>query len=116
MLFSFDEPQVPTVEADDVHHAIETNETCVILDVRTPGEYSRGKLPNSINLPLEKVQSQIKFILPETKQKIYVYCLSGSRSSVAVDIMKKLGYTNTYHMSHGLLAWRAKHFLVVSPS
>jgi rhodanese-related sulfurtransferase len=113
MIFGFHEPDVPTKDVEDVKHAIDTKEKCVILDVRTAGEYSRGKIQGSINLSVEEIESKVKSRLPDTKQKIYVYCLSGARSTVAVEIMRKLGYTNTFHMSHGLLAWRVKYFPVV---
>jgi rhodanese-related sulfurtransferase len=113
MIFGFHEPSVPAVEAEAVKHAIDTKEPCVILDVRTPGEFSRGKVQGSMNLPVEQVESEVKTRLPDTKQKIYVYCLSGARSSVAVEAMVKLGYTNVFNMSHGLLGWRAKYFPVV---
>lgn len=112
MLFGFHEPEVPTVEAEDVKQAIDTNEKCVILDVRTIGEFSRGKLKGSINCSVEDISQSVETLIPDKKQKIYVYCLSGARSSVAVEAMIRLGYTNVFHMNHGLLAWRAKYFPV----
>ncbi len=112
MLFGFNEPEVPTVEAEDVKHAMDTKEACVILDVRTSGEFSRGKLEGSINCSVEDVSRSVEALIPKKQDKIYVYCLSGARSSVAVSMMQKLGYTNVFHMNHGLLAWRAKYFPV----
>jgi rhodanese-related sulfurtransferase len=113
MLFGFNEPTVPTVEAEEVKKAIDAKESCIIVDVRTPGEYLRGKLQGSVNLPVELVETKAKTLFPDVKQKIYVYCLSGARSSVAVDSMRTLGYSNVFSMSHGLLAWRVKYFPVV---
>ena len=112
MIFGFHEPEVPTVEAEIVKQAIEKTEACVILDVRTTGEFSRGKLQGSINCSVEQIGQSVESLIPNKKQKIYVYCLSGARSSVAVETMLQLGYTNVFHMNHGLLAWRAKYFPV----
>lgn len=112
MIFGFHEPEVPTVEAEIVKQAIDTKEACVILDVRTAGEFSRGKLQGSINCSVEQIGQSVESLIPNKKQKIYVYCLSGARSSVAVETMLQLGYTNVFHMNHGLLAWRAKYFPV----
>jgi phage shock protein E len=83
---------------------------CILLDVRTEGEYSRGKISGSINLPVDKVDCDILKVIPDKSSKIYVYCLSGSRSAHAVDVMVKLGYTDSYSMEHGLLVWRVKYF------
>lgn len=113
MFFGFNEPTVPTIEAEDVKGAMDTNEKCVILDVRTSGEFSRGKLKGSVNIAVDEIHNRVQSELPDKKQKIYVYCLSGARSSVAVETMLKLGYTNVVHMNHGLLGWRAKYFPVV---
>lgn len=108
MLFGFFEPDVPGVSAEDVWNAIQKHENVKILDVRTPEEYSRNRIKGSIHLPIDQVGNKITSIIPDKKQKIYVYCLSGARSTVAVDTMIKLGYTNVYSVKSGLLAWRVK--------
>ena len=94
----------------DVKKAIDSKEQFILLDVRTPGEYARGKIAGCINLPVDTVEANIQAVVPDKAQKIYVYCLSGSRSVLAVDIMVKLGYSNVFDMKQGILAWRAKYF------
>lgn len=103
---------VPTVTAQDVKNAIDTKEPCIVLDVRTPGEHTRAKIAGSINVPVDTIEESIEKTIPDKTQKIYVYCLSGSRSVYAVDVMIKLGYTNVFDMSHGMLAWRVFRFPV----
>lgn len=110
----FSEPKVPQVSAEDVKKAIDRKENYILLDVRTPEEYARGKIAGSINLPVDKVDCDIPKVVPDKSAKVYVYCLSGSRSIHAVDIMVKLGYTNVFDMEYGLLGWRVKYFPVVS--
>lgn len=86
----------------------------VILDVRTPEEYLRGHIKNSINLPLNDLSSKIKDVIKDPDQKIYVYCLSGSRSDNAVEAMQEeLGFKNAYSLKQGLLAWRANKYPLV---
>jgi phage shock protein E len=106
-------PLVNQISAQDVKKAMDNKKAIVVLDVRTPGEYSRGKLEGSINLPLNEVQNKITSILPDKNSTVYVYCLSGSRSVYAVDIMVKLGYKNVFNMTSGLLAWRIEKYPVV---
>jgi rhodanese-related sulfurtransferase len=102
------EPNVPQITVEGVRASIDAHEDIILLDVRTTGEYSRGKLTGSVNLPLDEVSDKIESVIPDKKAKIIVYCLSGSRSIHAVDAMAKLGYTNVFNMTGGLLAWRAK--------
>ncbi len=110
----FAEPTVPHVSADEVKKALDSGEQAVVLDVRTAGEYMRAHIEGSINVSLDMVECDIRKKIPDVSTKIYVYCLSGSRSAHAVDRMIMLGYTNVYDMQYGLLGWRAKYFPLVS--
>jgi phage shock protein E len=103
---------VPQVTCEDVKRAIDQKENFILLDVRTEGEFGRGRIAGSINLPVDKVESDIASIIPDKSVNIYVYCLSGNRSARAVDVMVKLGYTRVSNIEHGLLGWRAKYFPV----
>jgi rhodanese-related sulfurtransferase len=107
------ESSVPSVTAGDVMKAMNAKETFTLLDVRTPEEYARAKIEGSINVPVDTVEDTIEKIIPDKTQKIFVYCLSGSRSVYAVAVMMKLGYTNIFDLSHGLMAWRVFRFPVV---
>ncbi len=95
------------IDVRDVYKKIQTGEKdFVLLDVRTPQEYSGQKIASSINLPVDQVSEAIEKIIPDKEKFVYVYCLSGSRSIEAVAIMKDLGYKNAYDMISGLMAWR----------
>lgn len=112
-MFDFSSPQVPQLDAKELKNAIDQNEDCVILDVRTPHEYEKGKIVNSINLPVDDVLEKVEKLIPDKDKKIYVYCLSGSRSVYAVEEMVRLGYKNVFDVSHGLLSWRINQFPIV---
>lgn len=63
-----------------------------LVDVRTPSEYASEHAPNTVNIPLDQVQSQIaKF---KGKKDIVVFCRSGMRSSQAKSILEKNGFKN----------------------
>lgn len=110
----FEEPEVPHVSVDDVQKAMSSNDVCIIVDVRTHGEYARAHIAGSIHLPLDTIHQDVRRLIPDTSTRVYVYCLSGSRSAYAVDMLMHLGYTNVYDVRHGLLGWRAKYFPLVS--
>ena len=111
-MFDFMLPKVPQVEVKDLNDAIKENKDISILDVRTGGEYSKENIQNSINLPVDQIAEKIEKIIPDKNKKIYVYCLSGSRSVFAVNTMVKLGYKNVFDVKSGLLAWRVNKFPV----
>ena len=63
-----------------------------LVDVRTPQEFSGHKIKGSVNIPLDKISSQIaKF---KNKNNIVVFCRSGNRSSQAKSILERNGITN----------------------
>lgn len=64
----------------------------VLLDVRTRQEYSEGRIPGSTNLPLQTL-SQIDTLVPDKDTALYVYCLSGARSSQAARMLRSMGYS-----------------------
>jgi phage shock protein E len=112
-MFDFGMPKVPSVEVKDLYQAILDKKDFILLDVRTPMEFANHKIAGAINLPLDQVPAKIEETLSNKEQLIYVYCLSGSRSIVAVNEMRKLGYKNVFDVSHGLMAWRVNKFPLV---
>lgn len=62
----------------------------VIVDVRNPGEFARGHVPGSINIPFGEIQNEIPKLKKEGKPVI-ACCLSGVRSGRAVGLLKNAG-------------------------
>jgi phage shock protein E len=61
-----------------------------IVDVRSPGEFGGRHVPGAINIPLGEVAQKINE-LKELPKPIIAYCRSGSRSGMAVAILKQNG-------------------------
>ncbi|SFU30631.1 Rhodanese-related sulfurtransferase [Pustulibacterium marinum] len=62
----------------------------VILDVRTPGEYSSGAIPGSKNIPLQTLGSKLDTVKKWNKPVI-TCCASGMRSASAAAMLKSSG-------------------------
>lgn len=65
----------------------------ILLDVRTPGEYSSGHIPGALLLPFDQITAETaaKFI-PDKNTPVVLYCRSGNRSGQAARNLKSLGY------------------------
>jgi len=68
----------------------------IIIDVRTPHEFDRGKVPGSINIPVDRIQTSIERIKAMNKP-IVLCCASGMRSSSAKKILTASGMKDVYN-------------------
>lgn len=78
----------------------------VLLDVRTPKEYQEGHVPGSKNVPLQAI-SQVTSVAKAKETPLFVYCYSGSRSGQAVNMLKRMGYTNVRNIG-GISSYTGK--------
>lgn len=101
------------VKAEELKRKIDSGEKITIIDVRTPMEVMRGKVERSINIPLDFFDSEIERKVKDKNAEVYLYCLSGSRSIMAAQIMERKGYKNVFNVLSGLLAWRSKSYPLV---
>ena len=62
----------------------------VIIDVRTPGEFSGGHIKGAINIPVDSIRSKINDIKKKGKPVI-TCCASGMRSGSATSMLKQAG-------------------------
>ena len=61
----------------------------VLVDVREVDEFKTGYIPGAVNAPLSMITSSN---LPKDKP-LFLYCLRGTRSKQAAEILKRMGYT-----------------------
>lgn len=62
----------------------------VIIDVRTPGEFSSDHVKGSKNIPLQSIRGEVDKIRKMNKP-VVVCCASGMRSAQAASILNKAG-------------------------
>ncbi len=76
-----------------------------ILDVRDVGEYNVNHLYNATLIPLSSLESRLDEIESYNDTEIIVYCMSGSRSLQASNILVANNFTKIYNMLGGINAW-----------
>lgn len=74
----------------------------IIIDVREPFEYEAGHVQGAINIPPAALLAGPKQLDGVDKDtELILYCRTGSRSNVAIQILRQMGFTN---MTNGIHA------------
>ena len=63
----------------------------LLVDVRTPQEFSQGHIPGALNIPVDELRSRLGE-LPRDRQ-IAIYCQVGQRGYLATRILKQAGFS-----------------------
>ena len=100
------------LSAKAFHDSIEADPGIIVLDVRTPGEYSKGFLNRAVNMDYDGEDFEERIAKLDKNTKYYVYCLAGGRSSSAIKEMQKLGL-NVTELKGGMIAWKKEELPVV---
>ena len=70
----------------------------LVIDVRSPGEFSSGHLPKAINIPLDEIESALPKRVKDKNQMLLLHCASGMRSGMAKSKLIGMGYTNAFNL------------------
>jgi len=66
-----------------------------VIDVREPEEYNSGHVKGAINVTADELlNGSAKVVNLPKDTGIIVYCRTGNRSNIALNILKSLGFTN----------------------
>jgi rhodanese-related sulfurtransferase len=67
------------------------------VDVRTPEEFSASALPGAVNIPLQDLDRMAEAQL-ENNRPIVLYCRSGARSNMAMQMLESMGFEDVYDL------------------
>ena len=95
------------INMDEAIAMMEAESDYIILDVRTPEEFSEKHIPGAINIANETIGSEEIPELPDKDQLILVYCRSGNRSKQASEKLVALWYINIVEFG-GINDWQGE--------
>ncbi len=78
-----------------------------VFDVRTAGEFNTGHLHNALQADYTKKGEFIERVqYLDKEQAIYIYCLSGGRSTAAAKWLRENGFREVIELKGGINAWK----------
>jgi phage shock protein E len=72
------------------------NPNVTLIDVRSPEEFAMEQIPNSINIPVDKIQSRLSEIV-KMSGPLILFCRSGARSGMALSFLQQAGLNDVYN-------------------
>lgn len=97
MIENIAEGQLKQFHLEDVKE-LPRDGSVILLDTRTPGEYSRGHVDGFLNIPVDDLRNRLDELNKE--KPVYVMCQSGLRSYIASCILAGNGF-DAYNFSGG---------------
>ena len=91
-------------EFREIWQASKEDNSCCLIDVRTPAEYAEAHVPGARLLCLDTLAARVHEI-PKDKD-VYLICRSGARSAQAGNyLIREHGYDRVINVEGGTMAW-----------
>ena len=94
------------LSAPEFDTQLKNNPTAPLVDVRTPDEFLKGHLQNSLNIDWNGPSFDTEIAKLDKSKPVFVYCLSGGRSGQAAAKMRADGFKEVYELRGGIMKWR----------
>lgn len=101
----FELSNVPQITVGDLNERSKQSQPLQILDVRRPGEYESGHVPQAVTAPLLSLPQSVSNLPFDPTVPTAVICAGGYRSSAATSILEQHGFTNLINVTGGTSAW-----------
>ena len=77
----------------------------IVIDIRTAAEFDRGKVRDSINIPVDRININLKRIV-QMKRPIIICSSSDSENERVIDVLKANGVKEIYNGGNWTKLWR----------
>ena len=93
------------ISVQELQNKFAAHDDFLLIDVREPDEFNESRISDSVLIPKSHFEDFSVFSqLPKDKE-IILHCRSGVRSLRCLEIIQAAGFTNSRHLSGGILAW-----------
>jgi rhodanese-related sulfurtransferase len=93
------------ISVDELRRRLETGAVEALVDVRRPGEWQAGHIPQAKHLPLDALDARAAEL--DHDRPVTAICAGGYRSSIATSLLERQGFTRITNVVGGMTAWNA---------
>jgi rhodanese-related sulfurtransferase len=99
------------ISAQDLNEQLETENSGVVVDIRTPEERVQGFISKSKHIPMTQILEN-GLDMPKNDEVILV-CGSGYRANIVASRLKQDGFTHVHSLAGGITAWENAGYRIV---
>lgn len=96
---------VDLLSAEALHRLMQSGASMTLVDVRSPGEFSRFHIEGAVSIPLADLRTRHVELDPGLRT--VVICGSGQRSSTGCSLLLQRGFVNVANVAGGMSAYSA---------
>jgi len=93
------------IDAAELRRMQQAHQDFALIDVREADEVSRGTIPGAVPIPRGVLELNIDQVTTDKNKNIVLYCGGGSRSALAAQSLKKMGFKNVISLAGGYRGW-----------
>ena len=105
-LFSEAKKRVAEIEVADLSKRKPSDQASTVVDVREKNEWDEGHIPGAIHVPRGYLELRIESAVPNKSAPVVLYCAGGTRSVLAADTLREMGYSDVRSVRGGFTAWK----------
>ncbi|MED4779378.1 rhodanese-like domain-containing protein [Brevibacillus choshinensis] len=91
------------INTESLTEMINSQTDMVIVDLREPELFKKGRVLNSINIPYDEIKERYTSI-PKDKKVVFV-CHTGRMGTESGNLLLEKGYRNVYNLGGGMAKW-----------
>ena len=103
------EKSVADIDVNAAQEFIARHENAIIMDVRTPVEYSASHITGAVNVSVQDESFENMVTELDPNKTYIVHCTRNpaeGRSSRALETLKGIGFKHLYSLEGGYVAWK----------
>lgn len=98
--------EIKEITPADLKKMQQSGEDFTLIDVREREESNRGTIPGAVVLPRGILEVNIDQVTTDKDRKLVLYCAGGSRSALAAQSLKKMGFKDPISLIGGYTGWQ----------
>jgi len=96
---------VPEIQPEEALRLV-SEKDAVLIDVREGEDWDNGHAAGAVHLSKGIIELEIEDVVPDVERPIICYCGGGSRSLLAGENLKRMGYKNVFSLAGGFRGWK----------